>query len=198
MNFLHIEQAMSYGKTHRKLYLINTDIYTRNPLSAVLQSADEIQYLVESLFTGNEPPAPALEILEAAETILACGEHQKKIIDDILNVSKLDAGLLTVDPIPVQPHVVLRRAHKIFIPEFKSKSITSTFKARSSQLPNAKSCCSADYLSIDHASIHRLLRRFLVVIRSSATHTSVCTIFLKSSEYFSARKIGVLILFRSI
>lgn len=100
----------------------------------MLQSADEIQYLVERLFADKQPPAPALEILEAAETILACGEHQKKIIDDILNVSKLDAGLLTVDPIPVQPHVVLRRAHKIFIPEFKSKSITSTFKACSSTL----------------------------------------------------------------
>ena len=64
---------------------------------------------------------------QAASTIFACGEHQKKIIDDILNVSKMDAGLFTVEPIPVQPHVLLQKMMRMFGPEFRAKGITSSF-----------------------------------------------------------------------
>ena len=67
-------------------------------------------------------------IVDAAETILVCGEHQKKIINDILNVSKLDAGLLAIEQIPTQPHKVLIEAIQIFVPELKSKGISHEFR----------------------------------------------------------------------
>ncbi|KAF3925306.1 hypothetical protein ABW20_dc0107730 [Dactylellina cionopaga] len=99
----------------------------RNPLSAILQSADEIQMTLDALTDIGADPAALAAIQEAADTILACGEHQKKIIDDILNLSKLDAGLLTVDPVPAQPHDIIRRGMRIFVPELKSKGINAQF-----------------------------------------------------------------------
>ncbi|KAK6352854.1 hypothetical protein TWF696_004854 [Orbilia brochopaga] len=99
----------------------------RNPLSAILQSADEIQMTLTALVDIDADPAALSAIQDAADTILACGEHQKKIIDDILNLSKLDAGLLTVDPVPAQPHEVIRRGMRIFVPELKSKGISAEF-----------------------------------------------------------------------
>ncbi|KAF3908090.1 hypothetical protein ABW21_db0206142 [Orbilia brochopaga] len=90
-------------------------------------SADEIQMTLDALVDINADAAALSTIQEAADTILACGEHQKKIIDDILNLSKLDAGLLTVDPVPAQPHDVIRRGMRIFVPELKSKGISAEF-----------------------------------------------------------------------
>lgn len=37
-------------------------------------------------------------ITEAAETINFCIAHQKKIVDDVLTFSKLDASMLTLSP----------------------------------------------------------------------------------------------------
>jgi hypothetical protein len=34
--------------------------------------------------------------MEAAQTILYCVEHQKRIVDDVLTLSKLDADLLEI------------------------------------------------------------------------------------------------------
>ncbi|KAK6540259.1 hypothetical protein TWF694_009073 [Orbilia ellipsospora] len=82
---------------------------------------------LDALVDIDADPAALSAIQEAADTILACGEHQKKIIDDILNLSKLDAGLLTVDPVPAQPHDIIRRGMRIFVPELKSKGITAQF-----------------------------------------------------------------------
>ena len=85
---------------------------------------------LDALIDIDADPAALAAIQEAADTILACGEHQKKIIDDILNLSKLDAGLLTVDPVPAQPHDIIRRGMRIFVPELKSKGITAQFTVR--------------------------------------------------------------------
>jgi len=66
----------------------------RNPLSAILQSADGvIAYIKEGrrLSSGgvNLQPAVVEAIMEAAQTINLCGQHQKRIVDDILTMSKL-------------------------------------------------------------------------------------------------------------
>ncbi|KAF3233141.1 hypothetical protein TWF192_002509 [Orbilia oligospora] len=125
----------------------------RNPLSAILQSADEIQMTLDALIDIDADPAALAAIQEAAETILACGEHQKKIIDDILNLSKLDAGLLTVDPVPAQPHDIIRRGMRIFVPELKSKGITAQFTLSD----NFVADCMRDWWMVDPARLMQVL-----------------------------------------
>ncbi|KAF3249214.1 hypothetical protein TWF128_007890 [Orbilia oligospora] len=93
----------------------------RNPLSAVLQLSDQI---VSSLYNcrkyyKNKDYDPQLEeeitaAIDAAQTILLCASHQKRVVDDILTLSKLDSARLIITPVDVQPVAVVNEAIKMF------------------------------------------------------------------------------------
>ena len=111
----------------------------RNPLSALIGCADEIITSLNELRTGtrsvmvvnrtgshsnhNVETSKSLHLLdkavEAAETIIYCAMHQKRIIDDILTLSRLDSNLLLVSPEPSQPIHLVRSALKMFESELK-------------------------------------------------------------------------------
>jgi signal transduction histidine kinase len=105
----------------------------RNPLSALIGCADEIISLLndfrnavrnsgKSPLTGSEVAKSLYlldEAVEAADTIIYCAMHQKRIIDDILTLSRLDSNLLLVSPEPSQPLQLVRSAIKMFEAELK-------------------------------------------------------------------------------
>ena len=67
-------------------------------------------------------------VMESARTILLCVNHQTRIIEDILTVSKLDATLLTVTPTEVQIHDLIAKTLSIFDDEVKRKDIALHFE----------------------------------------------------------------------
>ncbi|KAL4779438.1 hypothetical protein BJX76DRAFT_340742 [Aspergillus varians] len=94
----------------------------RNPLSAILHCAEDIMDVVqdEGLDDVKEQMA---RIAEAAETINLCVSHQKKIIDDVLIYSKLDASMLTLSPQQVEPKSHLATLLTMFRPELRKQRI---------------------------------------------------------------------------
>jgi PAS domain S-box-containing protein len=54
------------------------------------------------------------DCIENAEIIVTCAQHQKRIVDDILTMSKLDSQLLAVTPITVNTIEVVQEALKMF------------------------------------------------------------------------------------
>ncbi|KAK4178882.1 hypothetical protein QBC36DRAFT_344225 [Triangularia setosa] len=52
--------------------------------------------------------------IDSAETIVGCAQHQKRIVDDILTMSKLDSKLLVITPITVNPILMVQEALKMF------------------------------------------------------------------------------------
>jgi signal transduction histidine kinase len=52
--------------------------------------------------------------IDAIDTIQACATHQKRIVDDILTLSKLDSKLLIISPITLRPAALLQDAYKMF------------------------------------------------------------------------------------
>lgn len=78
----------------------------RNPLSAIVHCADDIARVIDSLKL-TDVPAKVLESLnenvQSANIILQCANHQKRIIDNILTLSKLDSMLLSITPVAVSP-----------------------------------------------------------------------------------------------
>ncbi|KAK5798659.1 hypothetical protein VI817_004949 [Penicillium citrinum] len=94
----------------------------RNPLSATLHCAEDIMDIVQDgkQDDGEEKMA---KIAEAAETINLCVAHQKKIIDDVLVYSKLDASMLKLAPQEVQPKSHLATLLSIFRPELRKQQI---------------------------------------------------------------------------
>ncbi|KAL4739961.1 hypothetical protein BDV11DRAFT_186505 [Aspergillus similis] len=94
----------------------------RNPLSAILHCAEDIMDVL-----AEDAPEDAKEqmarIAEAAQTINLCVAHQKKIIDDVLIFSKLDASMLTLSPQQVQPRSHVATLLTMFKPELRKQQI---------------------------------------------------------------------------
>jgi signal transduction histidine kinase len=109
----------------------------RNPLSAMLLCADSI---AEALLdfqatrdkTTNLSDALVENNLDAAQTIVLCAQHQKRIIDDVLTLSKLNSTMLHVTPVQVEVETTLRRTLKMFENEFVAHDIQISFDVEDS------------------------------------------------------------------
>jgi signal transduction histidine kinase/CheY-like chemotaxis protein len=101
----------------------------RNPLSAIVHCADEIAKSVEECRSKlGELPELCISTLEenvtAANIILQCANHQKRIIDDVLTLSRLDSMLLSFTPTPIQPLKLVNTIGGIFEAEVRAEHIT--------------------------------------------------------------------------
>lgn len=114
-----LEDALE-NKRQSENFIDMTSHEMRNPLSAILQSADSIvstlemagmPILDESLMLSKDH---AEDIIDSAQTILLCAQHQKRIVDDILTLSKLDASLLVISPDAVQPPRLVEKALRMY------------------------------------------------------------------------------------
>jgi len=54
---------------------------------------------------------------DAIHTVLSCSDHQSRIIEDTLTLSKLDSKLLTISPVISSPRKLLKDLHKMFAVE---------------------------------------------------------------------------------
>lgn len=111
----------------------------RNPLSAVVQCAESAITTLEHL---NSPLSPTLSTeanrnnfheeiestIDSLSTILTCSAHQKRVIDDVLTLSKLDSELILITPVRVQISVVILEALKMFEVECRQLDIKLDFK----------------------------------------------------------------------
>lgn len=99
----------------------------RNPLGAVVHCADSImssltdmRVLVSEACTRltNAEQSQLQESfessIEAVNTIMSCSMHQKRIVDDILTLSKLDSSLLQITPSLVETSNIRERVLQIF------------------------------------------------------------------------------------
>ncbi|KAI9753971.1 MAG: hypothetical protein M4579_004931 [Chaenotheca gracillima] len=128
-----MEEAVEL-KRQQENFIDITSHEMRNPLSAILQCADEISSsLSDCLANGETPDAKLLNSnVDAAQTIALCSQHQKRIVDDILTLSKLDSALLLVTPVDVQPISVVQRALKMFEGELETNDIALNFEVKDS------------------------------------------------------------------
>lgn len=113
-------------KRQQENFIDITSHEMRNPLSAILQCADQVADHIAnfSAYTNQEEVKKLLEgCLDAANTINLCASHQKRIVNDILTLSKLDSSLLAVAPGDVQPVQVVQSALKMFEPELAAHDI---------------------------------------------------------------------------
>ena len=102
----------------------------RNPLSAILQCSDDITTSLTKFRQSDErviPDSLLENCLDAAQTISLCSQHQKRIVDDILTLSKLDSQLLLVTPVDAQPLTVVQRALKMHEGELQAADIQMKF-----------------------------------------------------------------------
>ncbi|KAM0790952.1 hypothetical protein ACM66B_004257 [Microbotryomycetes sp. NB124-2] len=143
----------------------------RNPLSGVWQNAqvvgDSLEKFVElldDLVDGEVPDTETLEALhsemlenvEAVESIILCASHQQRIADDILNVSKLNMGLLSIQPVPFDVSAKVQEVVTMFSVECQQKAIKLALKKSSSL-----SKLGAEWVVADPARISQITINFL-------------------------------------
>jgi signal transduction histidine kinase len=115
----------------------------RNPLSAVVQCAESAIATLGELslqLSASTPPATDVETgmsdltkgientIDSLQTIITCSLHQKRVVDDVLTLSKLDSGLIVITPVRVQPTVVILEAMKMFDVECQQMEIKLDFQ----------------------------------------------------------------------
>lgn len=126
-----MEEAVEL-KRQQENFIDITSHEMRNPLSAILQCADEISSSLTNFKLEQPVSEPPMELvdsnIDAAQTIALCAQHQKRIVDDILTLSKLDSALLLVTPVDAQPVTVVQRALKMFEGELSTADIAMAFK----------------------------------------------------------------------
>lgn len=72
-----------------------------------------INHLLDHISSSNE----------SVETITHCSEHQRRLISDILSLSKLDSQLLQINPTPVLATSLLENIRNMFETEAKRVGI---------------------------------------------------------------------------
>jgi signal transduction histidine kinase len=119
---LKTEEAVEL-KRQQERFIDITSHEMRNPLSAMLHCSEQISKTLGAL----DPDRPSREGIEsctdAAQTIFHCAQHQRRIVDDILNLSKLDSQKITITPVDVRPRDLLQKAVKMFELEVKTAEI---------------------------------------------------------------------------
>jgi PAS domain-containing protein len=125
----HGKDTALESKKHLEHFIDTTSHEMRNPLSAIMQCADGILSSYSGAATDSAVPSPGVystlleQTLDAAQTIAQCAQHMKRIVDDILTISKLDSGLLVITPIEAQPESVAKHAVKMFEAEAKAAGV---------------------------------------------------------------------------
>ncbi|KAI2602256.1 hypothetical protein GGR54DRAFT_654408 [Hypoxylon sp. NC1633] len=146
-------------KRQQENFIDITSHEMRNPLSAILQCADEIAGTLANMKPSAEAEEQrehmrlAIEgCVEAANTITLCASHQKRIVDDILTLSKLDSQLLLVTPVDVQPLSVVTRVLKMFESELNTNGIVMKFQVKNRYLD-----MGVDWVKLDPSRLLQVL-----------------------------------------
>jgi PAS domain S-box-containing protein len=114
-------EAASRAKSE---FIANMSHEIRTPLTAILGFA-------ELLRDENATSESAAEHNRTADTILAAGQHLLTVINDILDISKIEAGRMHLDPEEFDLPVLLRDAASLMHARAESKGIRISIKAGS-------------------------------------------------------------------
>jgi len=103
-------EAANLAKT---AFLANMSHEIRTPMTAILGYAD---------LMADEPNVPP-HCLEAINTIKQNGQHLLTVINDILDMSKIEAGKMTVEHIETHPARIVEEVASLVHPKAKSKNV---------------------------------------------------------------------------
>ncbi|KAF3938045.1 hypothetical protein ABW19_dt0201566 [Dactylella cylindrospora] len=150
----------------------------RNPLSAILQGTDAVLSSLEryrDLASSDDLLEDIESSIDVAQTISLCALHQKRVVDDILTMSKLDSALLAVTPVDVQPVSVVDKAFKMFEQEAISSDTKMVFN-----IDESYKAMNVDWVKLDPARLLQvlinLLTNALKFLRTEASRTIIVTL----------------------
>jgi PAS domain S-box-containing protein len=153
-------------KRRQEEFIDTTSHEMRNPLTAITQLADGIARCDDLNRMGSLETYRSIvrDNIDAANTILILTAHQKRVIDDVLILSRLESHMLSITPVPESASRVVANTVKMFDGEAAMNNIhIEVVRDQSSDHP------MADYLLIDAS---RLMQVLINLISNSIKFTS--------------------------
>lgn len=161
-----MQEAVDAKHKHEN-FIDMTSHEMRNPLSAVIQCADSTIDSLKLVLTGTSKLAVRDEVtaqidhelktsLDSLNTIISCSLHQKRVIDDVLTLSKMDSNLLTIAPVRVEPATVVAEAVHMFELECEKDKISLAFR----EDPSLREL-GAQYVMMDPSRVLQVLINLL-------------------------------------
>jgi signal transduction histidine kinase len=102
----------------------------RNPLSTVLLNASA---LMEQLPEGAAAQVSAAELREQLGWIVRSAEQMNRLIQDLLEVTRIEAGRLRLERLPLSPAALLAEAGALFSALAKEKGLTLSVELASAE-----------------------------------------------------------------
>ena len=128
-----LAQDAKEAKRQQEAYIDVVSHEMRNPLSAIVHCADSISTSLHDLQTkigAESVPDVIRRVLEEnvalASIITKCTNHQKRIIDDVLDLGRLDSSMLSITPGIVHPSRMVTSIVSLFESELRSNLISTT------------------------------------------------------------------------
>jgi PAS domain S-box-containing protein len=152
-----VEDAMEVRRQQQN-FIDVTSHEIRNPLMVVLQCSEEIGTMLKALEPDKQggmvtvPKKLIEDAIDGVETIEYCTMHQKHIIDDILTLSRADAGLLPLNPDKCRPLLVVKDTLKVFEREMNTYEIEFKFRIDDSFLLE-----NLDFVELDAGRLSQML-----------------------------------------
>jgi signal transduction histidine kinase/CheY-like chemotaxis protein len=113
-----LRQELMNANTAKDQFLALLSHELRNPLSPVIAMVGELE--------ANAPRFP--EVRQAIEVIRRNVELEARLIDDLLDITRIARGKLQLSFETVSAHEILRRAYEICREEIATKSIQTEFR----------------------------------------------------------------------
>ena len=116
------QRAAEIANRAKSAFLANMSHELRTPLNAILGYADILKRRIESA----NPLADGLDIIHHS------GEHLLTLINDVLDLAKIEAGKLELNPAPLQLSAFLRQIVGIIHARAEAKDLALTYESVSS------------------------------------------------------------------
>ncbi len=128
----HAQKRAEDASRSKGEFLANMSHELRTPLTAMLGYSDLLYD------EGDLSRAPRSR-LEMIDTIRINGRHLLQLIDDILDLSKIEAGKMAIESIPCHPDLILDEVHRLFDLRAQAKGLQLDIRL-SGLLPSAFLC----------------------------------------------------------
>jgi signal transduction histidine kinase/CheY-like chemotaxis protein len=153
-------------KQHQERFIDMISHEIRNPLSAILHCTEDI---LEAIREKEDDEVLSSRIIESAETICLCISHQKRILDDVLTFSKIDASMLLLSPQRVQPKTYFAGPISLFRPQLQRNDIQFDYQADFSYADHGIEWVMADLDRMGQVLINLLSNAIKFTARSKIT-----------------------------